>query len=592
MLRFTTGARAYKTRNPALSSVILVNPREGKRGGGKRARNRHKVDAISEAVRSGILSRASAKRIGRRSNRKTAAAKIRGSRVTKVRAAKKRVLKKNKRRSQEELMATRRKRAVKRRNPLKRKRRRNASKRTTAPRRKVRKTRARKTPVRRKARKSNRRAPARRKRRKVSNRRAAPKRRRNRKAARRRAAPKRRRNRKMTARRRAAPKRRRNRRAAPKRRAASRRRNPARRRSARRRNYGMSMAVPIRTRGYVGGRRRRRNPSAGSMAGGFFGTIKSTVKDLPSALKVGLNIGAGVVVAGLINGVVDRYAGATLGRATGLTSAFATMIGLALASRIGVVRKIPLINTSQMLGGVGLYAIIQLARLFMPESWRTRLGISGYDRHLPPISGFGEYVRTDGLGDYVREPWAGPAGQAVGEYVRSGSDAYEALSALQDAMTPGDPMRRANQLASASEAAGSLGEYVRTGAEVGSAMGEFDATSSWLAQGRYATSEHPSPPDQRLRQYEYGRIFAGLGLAPTVAQEAAVAVMEKEAAGMPPQMAIDTTADEYGCTSCATSVPSGVLPITADLPSGVAVPEVDGEITAGGLFANPFQNIS
>lgn len=586
MLRFTTGARAYKVHNPALSSVVLVNPARP-RGAAKRARNRHKVDVISAAVRSGLLSREGAKRIGRKANRKRAAAK-RGRVGASVRATKKRSLKRNVRRSQEDqTMGTRRKRASRRRNPLKRKR--NAGKRATAPRRKkVARKNPRKTVRRKKNRRASvkRRAPRRKKNRRSSARRTAPKRRRNRKATRR-AAPKRRRNR------RAAPKRRRNRRAAPKRRTAARRRNPSRRRGrARRRNFGMSMATPIRTRGYVGARRRRRNPSAASMAGGFMGSIKSTIKSLPSVLKVGLNVGAGVVVTGLINGVVDRYAGATLGRATGLTSALASAIAIALASRIGIVRKIPIVNPSQMLGGVGLYAVIQLARLFLPESWRAAIGMSGYDRHLPPVSGFGEYVRTDGLGDYVREPWAGPAGQAVGEYVRSGSDAAEALSALRDAMTPGDPFARANQLASASEAAGSLGEYVRTGAEVGSAMGEFDAMSSWLSRGRYATSEHPSPPDQRLKQYEYGRIFAGLGLAPTVAQEAAVAVMEKEAAGMAPQQAIDTTADEYGCTSCATSVPCGVLPISASLPSGIAVPEIDGDIVAGGLFANPFQNIS
>ena len=530
----------------------------------------------------------------------------------------------------------RRRSAARRSNTTVRRRRRRAARRN--PRRVVRRRKARRSNVRRAA-------PKRRRRRRAANRRAAPRKRRRARRANprrtvrrkrrnarrrvRRAAPRRRRNRRRTVRR-SAPKRRRNRRrvtrrAAPRRRRRNartarrynRRAAPRRRRSARRRrNYGFSLATPIRTRGYIGGRRRnrrRRNP--GSMVGGIFGSAKSTLRGAPAVLAKGVNAGAGYLLTSLLAGGVESVAGGRLGRFNGIASA---LVGMLIARILPdkYVSKIPYASKGDMMIGVGLYGVVQLVGLLLPESWRARLGLSGMGEYMTgAMGGFGDYIGLPGNG--MRQTVGGLG--YLSEYVAMGNPnaAAQAQSdvAAAQSMAASNPISVADAMLDQSEfqeaTFNGMGEYLQTGGAIGAGAGGLGAF--WAGQGQYGTYANPDPSFRGfgIAQMPAGQAFAQMPGQP-VPPPMAVPTVGMPAMAPPPVAATpfsptlpDACGPCYpgqGCDPvtgqpmgvmgpCGDQLFNGCMPNTQNLCPTAPVGACGPGIEAGGLFMQPWQNL-
>jgi hypothetical protein len=194
------------------------------------------------------------------------------------------------------------------------------------------------------------------------------------------------------------------------------------------------------------------------MVSGWLGSAKSTVRGAPAVLAKGVNAGAGYLLTSLLAGGIEGVAGGRLGRFNGVASA---LVGMLIARLLPdkYVSKIPYASKSDMMIGVGLYGVVQLAGLLLPESWRARLGLSGCGYGY---GGMGEYMTgaMGGFGDYVGLPGNGMR-QTVGglghlsEYVAMGNPnaAAQARSdvAAAQSMAASNPISVADAMLDQSE---------------------------------------------------------------------------------------------------------------------------------------------
>lgn len=365
-------------------------------------------------------------------------------------------------------------------------------------------------------------------------------------------------------------------------------------------------------RGRGGSRRRRRNTS---IVSGATSSVKQTLRGAPMLLAAGANVGAAYLLTTVLSGGIEGVSGGRLGRFNGVVSALAAMaIGAFVPSRI--IGKIPYADKGNMMVGVGLFGLIQLMKLVLPESWRSRFGL-------------GEYLRGP-MGDYVT--YGPSAMQTVGglgamsEYVggmgqNAAAQAQSDVAAAQ-AMAASNPVAVADALLDQCElqeatfsGTGRMGEYVQTGrmgAGAGGLGGGYDG-GFWLGQGQYATYAQPEPPASRF--LNYGNTFMGLGMAQMPeGQQFAPMPGGAPSVAAPPVMGPSPVASTPFSPECAPGcgpmmpncgptfdgqplgpsgdcLPIGQMPLSAQGPCALPVPQVGCGIDAGGLFQQPWQNL-
>lgn len=364
-------------------------------------------------------------------------------------------------------------------------------------------------------------------------------------------------------------------------------------------------------------RRRRRNTGS-SIVSGTFSSVKSTLRGAPALLVAGANVGGGFLGATALSGVIEGLSQGRLGRFNGIASALAAMAVGALIFRTGIQRKIPLagryIDSQKLMIGVGLYGLTQVLKLVLPEGIKARLGL-------------GEYLRGP-MGDYVT--YGPSAMQTVGglgglsEYVGMGAvnaaTQAQADGAAAQAMAASNPQAVADALLDQCElqeatfsgagGMGRMGEYVQTngtlGAGAGGLGGGYDG-GFWLGQGQYATYANPDPPASRF--LNYGNTFMGLGMAQMPAGQQ-FAPMPGGAMPQAPSPVASTPfspscapgcgpmgpncgpgVDAFPMSPSGDCLPIGQMPLSAQGPCALPVPQVGCGIDAGGLFQSPWQNL-
>lgn len=484
-VKYQRGATKYRVTNPGLASLLLVN---GKRSSSKRSavgraptrslNARARLDVIAHAERLGLLKGAQARSARRSRNapkgilaraKKTIAGLFGGSPARKRKAAKKPKTTKEKdmRKSRKSRKSNRR-----RKNATST-RRRSAAKRTVrTPNRKTKK------------------APARKARKAQAKKRNARKTRRtNRKTTRR-----------MNAHR-AAPKRRRN--------------YTRRTVGGRSRTFGPTWRfnpaalAPIRTRRY----NRRRNTSAVAQT-------TDTIKGVPQLLLQGANVGGGYLLTALFSGLTDRISQGRFGKFNGLVSALGAMV---IASFVpdSLITKTKIVDKKTMTIGIGLYGLVQLLKLVLPEPWRERLGVAGLG------GGYGEYVNLPGTAPaWTATGSLGGLGGGLAEYVNvgfpngQGQDAQTAESLQLTGQNPvflADAMLTADTSKTRVDSMMGLGEYIPWGpgapAQAAAGLGDYppnmsDSQGAWWGNSQYASSGYPGTPASRWGAY--GANFRGM----------------------------------------------------------------------------------